>query len=114
MMITPEERLAAIAGRISPCPAPDVLAGYDQCQHGTTWPCPATEAAWLARGSDRDAELRAFTAAVAREAASQYEEETLEEYLAAEAAGAELDCWAGPAAEAACQAGWAAEPEAGQ
>ncbi len=90
-MTTPEERLAAIAERISACPAPDVLAGYDQCEHGT-WPCPATEAAWIALGSDRDTEMHAFAKAVAREAASQYEGETWQEYLAGEVDEAELDC----------------------
>lgn len=67
-MATPEERLAVIAGLIAACPAPDVLAGYDQCAHGT-WPCPTTEAAWIAQGSDRETELRAFSREIAREAA---------------------------------------------
>ena len=56
-MASLEERLAGIAERISPCPAPDVMQGYDQCAHGT-WPCATTEAAWLARGIERDDEMR--------------------------------------------------------
>ncbi len=49
---TPEERLTRIAGLLSECPAPDALAGYYQCAHGT-WPCATTEAAWLAQGRTR-------------------------------------------------------------
>jgi hypothetical protein len=51
----------------SSCPAPDVLAGYDQCAHGT-WPCAATEAAWAARGSDRGTEMTAWHQQIAHEA----------------------------------------------
>jgi hypothetical protein len=54
-MATPEERLAAIAERVSACPAPDVAQGRDQCAHGT-WPCEQTKAAWLARGTDYETE----------------------------------------------------------
>jgi hypothetical protein len=64
----PEDRLAAIADLISPCPAPDALAGEDRCAHGT-WPCATTEAAWLAQGRDRGQELRAVQEALARGAA---------------------------------------------
>lgn len=87
MTATPEERLAAIAQRISPCPAPDALADYDRCAHGT-WPCATTEAAWLAQGRDRDEEVRRVTEAVSREAAIQDAgEEAWEEYQAAEREG---------------------------
>ena len=55
-MPMPEERLAAIAERISACPAPDVSQGMDQCAHGT-WPCEQTEVAWLARGTDYETEI---------------------------------------------------------
>jgi hypothetical protein len=53
---TADERLAAIAARVSPCPAPDVSQGMDQCAHGT-WPCDQTEVAWLARGTGRETEM---------------------------------------------------------
>jgi hypothetical protein len=83
MMATAEDRLAAIAGLIHPCPPPDALAGYDQCAHGT-WPCATTEAAWLAQGRDRDQELRNLSEAVQREALIQdAERETQKELLAA-------------------------------
>jgi hypothetical protein len=49
------------------CPAPDVMAGMDQCEHGT-WPCAQTEAAWHASGTSRAAELAGLTQACAREA----------------------------------------------
>jgi hypothetical protein len=42
--------LAAVADLLTPCPAPDVEAGWDLCAHAQTWPCPTTRAAWLARG----------------------------------------------------------------
>jgi hypothetical protein len=86
-MPTAEERLAAIAERISPCPAPDVLAGYDQCTRGT-WPCAITEAAWLAQGRDREQELRDLSQEVAREAAIEDAgREAWEEYRAARSEG---------------------------
>jgi len=56
-MASLEERLTGIAERISPCPPPDVMQGYDQGAHGN-WPCATTEAAWLARGIERDDEMR--------------------------------------------------------
>jgi hypothetical protein len=68
--MTPEERLNTIADLIHECPPPDVLAGYDQCAHGT-WPCQSTEAAWLAQGRDRDQALHRFSQAVQREAQIQ-------------------------------------------
>jgi hypothetical protein len=86
-MTTSGERLAAVAERVQPCPAPDVQAGYDQCAHGT-WPCAQTEASWLARGSDRDTEMSAWQQQIAREAA--FEEagrEALAEYEAARREG---------------------------
>ena len=47
------ERLAAIAERIEPCVMPDIGAGEELCPCGCgRWPCPTTEAAWLARGAD--------------------------------------------------------------
>lgn len=52
-MTDPEGRLAAIAARLQPCAMPDVAGGEERCGcgHGL-WPCPSTEAAWLARGLD--------------------------------------------------------------
>jgi hypothetical protein len=85
--MTPEERLNTIADLIHECPPPDVLAGYDQCAHGT-WPCQSTEAAWLAQGRDRDQALHRFSQAVQREAQIQdAERETKEEYEAAQREG---------------------------
>ncbi len=54
------QALAAVAERLHPCPIPDVLAGEDLCPcgDGAGWPCPSTEAAWLARGLDPGAEAR--------------------------------------------------------
>jgi hypothetical protein len=46
-------RLAEIAKRLTTtCIAPDVYAGMDRCPcgYGGPWPCPTTEAAWIARG----------------------------------------------------------------
>lgn len=58
--LTPKERLDAIAARLEPCSAPDVFNGYDLCPcgFGGAFPCPTTEAAWLARGLDPMAENR--------------------------------------------------------
>lgn len=53
---TAGERLAAIAEQVSPCPAPDVTQGRDQCAHGT-WPCEQIEVAWLAIGTDYETEI---------------------------------------------------------
>lgn len=52
--LTPAERLAAIAERLHPCSPPDIFNGFDLCTcgTGTVFPCPTTEAAWLARGLD--------------------------------------------------------------
>jgi hypothetical protein len=69
-MASLEERLTAIAERISACPAPDALAGRDQCAHGT-WPCATTEAAWLARGIERDDEMRKLREHATREAMAE-------------------------------------------
>jgi hypothetical protein len=54
-----EQRLQQIAQRLMPCPIPDFTEGWDLCAHGLPWPCPSTEAAWLARGLDRDEQVRA-------------------------------------------------------
>ena len=95
---TPEERLTRIAGLLSECPAPDALAGYDQCAHGT-WPCATTEAAWLAQGRDRDQELRNVSEALRWEALIQdAERETQQEYEAAQREG-RPPCWDELAAE---------------
>jgi hypothetical protein len=53
--------LELIATLINPCPAPDIAAGYEMCPcgHGCSWPCPATQAAWLARGLDPGTEIHA-------------------------------------------------------
>jgi hypothetical protein len=47
-------RLGLIATILTPCPAPDIAAGYCTCPCGLgcCWPCPSTMAAWLARGLD--------------------------------------------------------------
>jgi hypothetical protein len=83
----PKGRLAAIAGLIHQCPPPDVLAGYDQCAHGTR-PCQSTQAAWLAQGKDRDQQMRRFSQAVQREAQIyDAEREPREEYEAAQREG---------------------------
>jgi hypothetical protein len=51
---TDSERLAVIAGLISPCPEPGVYDGNDMCvcRSGEVFPCSTTQAAWLARGLD--------------------------------------------------------------
>ena len=46
-----EDRLAQIADSLTPCTPGDAPFGPDFCTHGA-WPCPQTEAAWLARGLD--------------------------------------------------------------
>lgn len=53
-MRTLAERLTAIADRLTPCPPPDVFHGEDlcPCRYGSSYPCPTTEAAWLAHGLD--------------------------------------------------------------
>jgi hypothetical protein len=58
--LTPQERLDAMAERLHPCAAPDVFNGFDlcPCSYGGAFPCPTTEAAWLARGLDPVAESR--------------------------------------------------------
>jgi hypothetical protein len=52
-------RLQLIAVLIRPCPPPDIAAGHATCPCGLgcTWPCPPTQAAWLARGLDPDTEI---------------------------------------------------------
>jgi hypothetical protein len=52
-------RLQVIATLIHPCPPPDVMCGFDMCPCGIgcTWPCPTTQAAWIARGLNPDAEI---------------------------------------------------------
>ena len=54
-----EQRLQQIAQRLAPCPIPDFSEGWDLCAHGLPWPCPSTEAAWLARGLDPAEQIRA-------------------------------------------------------
>lgn len=58
--LSAQERLDAIAQRLKPCSPPDVFNGYDLCPcgYGGAFPCPTTEAAWLARGLDPMAENR--------------------------------------------------------
>lgn len=48
-----------------PCPLPDVAAGEDgcPCDAGVCWPCQLTQAIWLARGIDPDAEQKRLIAA---------------------------------------------------
>lgn len=47
-----QQRLARIALRVYPCPAPDAVGGYDLCPcgDGRSWPCSTTIVAWYARG----------------------------------------------------------------
>lgn len=54
-----ERRLQQIAQRLTPCPIPDATEGWDLCAHGLPWPYPNTEAAWIARGLDRDEQVSA-------------------------------------------------------
>jgi hypothetical protein len=54
-----EARLQQIAQRLTPCPIPDFTDGWDLCAHGLPWPCPTTEAAWIARGLDRAEQVHA-------------------------------------------------------
>lgn len=63
-----EHRLLQIAQRLTPCPIPDVTEGWDLCGHGLAWPCPTTEAAWIARGLDRDQQIHAHTSCSAANA----------------------------------------------
>lgn len=53
-----QRQLDEIARRVTPCPAPDVAAGWDLCAHEMPWPCSITEAAWIARGLDRDDQVQ--------------------------------------------------------
>ena len=59
------------SGHLHPCSAPDVANGYDLCPcgSGSTWPCAATKAAWLARGFDPDDEAGRIMRAVQNEMA---------------------------------------------
>jgi hypothetical protein len=51
-------RLGRIASLLAPYPTPDLDGGSDLCTCGSgePWPCPATQAAWLARGIEPDTE----------------------------------------------------------
>lgn len=54
-------QLAEIAKRLTECAVPDAYSGMNlcPCSYGGTWPCPMTEAAWIARGiTDLGAERR--------------------------------------------------------
>jgi hypothetical protein len=73
-----ERRLQQIAQRLTPCPIPDFSQGWDLCAHGLPWPCPSTEAAWLARGLDRDAQVRAQLSWLRGERADAYTNASLE------------------------------------
>lgn len=73
-----EQRLQQIAQRLLPCPVPDVADGWDLCAHGLPWPCPSTEAAWLARGLDLGQQVRAQLAWLRGELADAYADATLE------------------------------------
>ena len=76
---TTAEALREIARRISPCPIPDVANGWNLCAHGLPWPCPTTEAAWIARGLDRDEQVSAAQRWLRGEQAAAYAGATLEE-----------------------------------
>lgn len=66
------QRLQQIAQRLTACPIPDVTNGWDLCAHGLPWPCPTTEAAWIARGLDRDKQVRAHVVWLHGEQADAY------------------------------------------
>jgi len=72
-----EVRLDEIAALITPCPPPNVLAGYDLCPcgRGGTWPCSLTRAAWLARRLDPAAEAQRIMREIVRTAAPHGEDE---------------------------------------
>jgi hypothetical protein len=72
-----EQRLQQIAQRVTPCQIPDVAGGWDLCAHGLPWPCPTTEAAWIARGLDRDEQVRAAQSWLRGERAEAYAGATL-------------------------------------
>jgi hypothetical protein len=60
MNTTPAAQLVAIASLITPCPAPDIADGHIACPCGYyygPWPCPASQAAWIAHGRDPDTEI---------------------------------------------------------
>jgi hypothetical protein len=76
---TTAEALQEIARRISPCPIPDVDNGWNLCAHGLPWPCPTAEAAWIARGLDRDEQVSAAQRWLRGEQAAAYAGVTLEE-----------------------------------
>lgn len=73
-----EQRLQQIARRLTPCPIPDFSEGWDLCAHGLPWPCPSTEAAWLARGLDRDEQVRAQLSWLRGERADAHTDASLE------------------------------------
>ncbi len=64
-----QDQLNQIARRLIPCPVPDIAGGWDLCAHAVPWPCPITEAAWIARGLDRDEQIRQHTDWLAAELA---------------------------------------------
>jgi hypothetical protein len=49
--------LADAAEAVAPCLVPDVLEGYDTCEHGEAWPCPAALLAWRLGGIDPETEI---------------------------------------------------------
>jgi hypothetical protein len=67
-----EQRLQQIAQRVTPCPVPDITGGWDLCAHGLPWPCPTTEAAWIARGLDPTEQIHASMAWLHGERAEAY------------------------------------------
>jgi hypothetical protein len=73
-----EQRLQQIAQRLTPCPIPDVSEGWDLCAHGLPWPCPSTEAAWLARGLDRTEQVGAQLGWLRGERAGAHTDASLE------------------------------------
>jgi hypothetical protein len=73
-----EGRLLQIAQRLTPCPIPDFTHGWDLCAHGLPWPCPTTEAAWIARGLDRDDQVHAHQSWLRAEQADAYSGAILE------------------------------------
>ena len=73
--------LAAFAGSLQelhdllpgPCPVPDFMNGFDQCDHGTWNHCPVTRAAWLAAGLEPLEEMRRAVAEARRRYIPDYD-----------------------------------------
>lgn len=67
-----DARLQQISQWINPCPVPDASQVWDLCAHGLPWPCPSTEAAWIAGGLDRADQVRVCQPWLRRERADAH------------------------------------------